>query len=145
MIITKKPLVISFPSIVELTYSFVRFTEEFCRDLGFEQQVIDNVVLSVDEALANAIKHGNRYNPEIYVRLEFDAQPDGLTIRITDQGSGFSLDEVQDPLKDENLLKKGGRGVFLMHSLIEKVDYIPLNPGMCVQLYISYQFKPRSL
>jgi len=142
MVVSKKPLKISFPSILELTDPFVRFTEELCTYLEFDQHVVDNIVLSVDEALVNAIRHGNQNDPTTVVNLEFHLLKKGLKIKIIDRGRGFSPDEVGDPLSEENILKKGGRGVFLMRSLMEKVEFKRLDPGMCVTLYIGYNYQP---
>lgn len=142
MIITQNPIVISFPSILELTDPFVRFTEELCVYLEFERQIVDNVVLAIDEALVNAIRHGNKNDPALYATLEFHMLQEGLKIIVADLGSGFSLDDLADPLDAENLLKRGGRGVFLMKSLMESVEFSFNNPGTKVSLFVSYNYKP---
>lgn len=144
MVVSKIPIKIDFPSVLRLTDPFVRFTEELCLFLGFDRKVVDNVVLAVDEALVNAIRHGNKNNPSLTTTIEFYPQEDGLKIVIQDQGEGFSPDEVGDPLHEENLLRRGGRGVFLMQKLVESAVFSPTESGMCVTLFVSYDFEPAS-
>ena len=66
---------------------------------------------TIDEALVNALKHGNRYDARKKVIVAYEVSPDRITISVTDEGQGFTLEEVPDPTADKNLLKPSGRGV----------------------------------
>lgn len=81
------------------------------------------VGLAVREAVANAIKHGNGVDDSKRVRIEARVEADQVVVRITDQGPGFDLSDVKDPLAPENLLRPGGRGIFYMRQLMDRVDF----------------------
>lgn len=81
------------------------------------------VRLSLEEALVNAVKHGNRMEPEkkVYIACELSAEE--VTIVVEDQGEGFKLEEVPDPTEDENLENPGGRGIMLIRSFMNVIEY----------------------
>lgn len=79
--------------------------------------------LAIEEALANAIKHGNRMDPAKHVTLEFQIDADELRISIHDEGEGFDPEDVPDPTLDENLEKPHGRGVMLMRTYMTDVQF----------------------
>lgn len=79
--------------------------------------------LALEEGLANAIKHGNRLDPEKTVNIKFSVNPDEVHIIITDQGQGFDLAAVPDPTTDEHLEDPSGRGITLMHAYMDEVVY----------------------
>ena len=81
------------------------------------------VRLSLEEALVNAIKHGNRMEPDKKVYIACELTEDEVTVVIEDQGDGFKLEEVPDPTDDENLEKPGGRGIMLIRSFMNGVAY----------------------
>ena len=81
------------------------------------------VRLALEEALVNAIKHGNRMdaNKQVYIACELSA--DEVTVVVEDQGEGFKLEEVPDPTDDDNLEKPGGRGIMLIRSFMTGFGY----------------------
>ena len=85
--------------------------------------------LAVREAVANAIRHGNEADPDRHVEVDLGTEDEEVVIRVRDQGPGFELDDVGDPLDPDNLLKPGGRGIFYMRSLMDTVDYRFDAPG----------------
>jgi serine/threonine-protein kinase RsbW len=82
-----------------------------------------NIPLAVDEALTNAIIHGNRYDPRKKVSVHIYVSSSRFKIRIKDQGDGFDFAAVADPTQGQNLMRPSGRGVFLMQSIMDKVLY----------------------
>ena len=76
-----------------------------------------------EEALRNAMVHGNKSNPDKKVTVETEISEDKVTICVEDEGEGFNPDFLPDPTLDENLLKEGGRGVFLIQHLMDQVSY----------------------
>jgi len=94
----------------------------------FEDREIFSINLSLDEALVNAIKHGNRLDRDKKVRVQFQVQTDRFEIHIADEGPGFDPEQVPDPKTDENLTRPGGRGLLLMrHYMTEVVVHPPGN------------------
>lgn len=81
------------------------------------------VRLSLEEAMVNAIKHGNRMEPDKKVRIVCELTEDEITIVIEDQGEGFELEEVPDPTDEDNLDKPGGRGIMLIRSFMNGFAY----------------------
>lgn len=81
-------------------------------DLSFH-----HLVLAMTEAVVNAIVHGNREDPSKLVKMEISCEWDGIHCSVADQGSGFEPKEVADPVAPENLLKDGGRGVFIIQAV----------------------------
>jgi len=87
------------------------------------------IALAVREAVANAIKHGNRADPSKRVEVEVAVGDCEVKIVVTDQGSGFDPQEVKDPLAPENLMRPNGRGLFFMQSFMDEIDYTFLAEG----------------
>jgi serine/threonine-protein kinase RsbW len=79
--------------------------------------------LALEEALVNAIKHGNQCEPGKTVEVVYHVSPERLSISITDQGPGFDPDDLPDPTEPENLERGCGRGVFLMRNFMTEVAY----------------------
>lgn len=96
--------------------------------LGLDEDSRHWVGIAVREGVANAIKHGNRQDPDKEVEVELAIEGDLAVIRIEDRGEGFDPTQVGDPLKPENLLKPNGRGIFYMKSFMDDIEY-SLRPG----------------
>lgn len=79
--------------------------------------------LAVREAVANAIKHGNRLEPEKRVEIELELEDGQLVVRVRDQGEGFDPEELGDPLAPENRMRPNGRGIFYMKSFMDDIQY----------------------
>jgi len=97
-------------------------------EAGFDEDDQHRIGMAVRECMVNAVVHGNRYNRNkqvhVAVLIEDAAR---FIIRITDQGEGFEVHEVPDPLHDQNLLRHSGRGLFLMGAFMDdmKVRKVP--------------------
>lgn len=89
----------------------------------FDEKDLFAVELALEEALVNAIKHGNQLQPEKKVRVSYTVRPDRFDIRIEDEGVGFCPREVPDPTLPENLDRPCGRGLLLIRSFMTHVDY----------------------
>ncbi len=79
--------------------------------------------LAVEEAIVNAIKHGNQDDPTKFVEVSIKLSKDRMSIQVTDQGNGFNPADVPDPTADENLELPSGRGLMLMRSFMSHVEY----------------------
>lgn len=81
------------------------------------------IKLALEEALNNAIKHGNRMDPRKKVKVAIDIDANRAAMTITDEGNGFDLSKVPDPRADENLERPCGRGIMLMFAYMDEVRY----------------------
>ena len=93
------------------------------------------VRLALDEALANAIHHGNGDDPAKRVTVAFKITPEQVEISICDEGGGFRPGTVPDPTLPDNLCKPNGRGIMLMRAYMSSVSYN--DDGNCVKLVIG--------
>jgi len=82
-----------------------------------------NFRVGLTEALANAMMYGNRHDPSKRVKVEVTFAGGRIQARVTDQGVGFDPETVPDPTSPDNLLKPGGRGLFLMRELCDEVSF----------------------
>jgi serine/threonine-protein kinase RsbW len=82
-----------------------------------------NIPLACDEAITNAIIHGNGSDPEKKVSIQIYISSSRIKVRIKDQGEGFDVSAVADPTEGKNLLRPSGRGVYLMRSIMDSVEY----------------------
>lgn len=82
-----------------------------------------NIPLACDEAITNAIVHGNASDPARKVNIQIYVSPNRFRIRVRDEGQGFRLEDVSDPTRGEALLRASGRGVYLMRSIMDVVEF----------------------
>lgn len=92
-----------------------------------------NLVIALTEAVNNAIVHGNRNDAAKRVHYRVSCRPDGIHCVVEDEGEGFELDDVADPVAPENLLRDGGRGLFIIRALMRDVRTRRLAGGMRVE------------
>jgi serine/threonine-protein kinase RsbW len=90
---------------------------------GWTEGQTFGIHLAVEEALMNAIKHGNQRDPTKKVAVQFDLEDSELRIVVEDEGSGFDPKAVPDPTLDENLELPSGRGLMLMNTFMTSVEY----------------------
>jgi len=90
---------------------------------GYNGSTAFAIRLAVEEALNNAIKHGNCCDASKVVELIFDISPQQAVITIGDQGDGFDPASVPDPTVEENLEKPYGRGIMLMRAYMDEVNF----------------------
>jgi len=126
------------PSTVLTVGQVCRQLLEQVRRRGFEEQDIFAIHLALEEALTNAIHHGNHNDPEKTVSVECLITPEKFDISIADQGSGFDPETLPDPRCGENLYKTEGRGVLLIRAYMDVVEYNTM--GNCLHL-IKYRGK----
>ncbi|RMD97903.1 MAG: ATP-binding protein [Calditrichaeota bacterium] len=99
------------------------FTEKISKAMHFSEGERDSIAIAVTEALNNAILHGNKEDPSKSVEVWISSVKNGIKIVVKDEGEGFDLNAVPNPLEPENLLKESGRGIFILKSLMDHVEY----------------------
>jgi serine/threonine-protein kinase RsbW len=90
---------------------------------NFSEEDIFAIHLAVEEAFINAIKHGNKNEPSKAVKIDYAIEADKIEICMTDEGSGFDPEVIPDPRYGDNLYKPAGRGMLLMKSFMDVVEY----------------------
>ena len=96
------------------------------------QHDIFSVHLALEEALVNAIKHGNRLDSAKHVRIACRMSPDLLRVEISDEGEGFDPSAIPDPTEPDRIETPTGRGIMLMRRFMSRVEYNQV--GNCVVL-----------
>jgi serine/threonine-protein kinase RsbW len=113
----------SISSKIEEIDEAVQKATAFASDAGFADDALFGIDMAVREALANAVKHGNKLDETKQVEVTLVNRAGGLEIMIRDFGEGFDVSEVPDPTNPENLLKASGRGILFMHNFVDKVEW----------------------
>jgi serine/threonine-protein kinase RsbW len=98
----------------------------------FSSAEIFGIQLAIEEAMVNAVEHGNGGDPAKHVTVEYSIDPGLFEIAITDEGPGFKLQDVPDPCSDEGLSRASGRGIALMRAYMDRVEYN--DAGNCVRM-----------
>ncbi|MBM4052774.1 MAG: ATP-binding protein [Planctomycetes bacterium] len=106
--------------------------EEAMAQHGYGREALFAVRLALEEALVNAIRHGNRHVPGGQVDFRWSVDGDEARFEVRDQGDGFDPDAVPDPTHDDNLEIPSGRGIMLMKAYMSEVAY--RDPGNHVSM-----------
>ena len=97
---------------------------ELCNSAEVEEETTYWVGMAMREALANAIKHGNKLNPDKSVFVRVCVEPkEELEIEVEDEGDGFDPGQIADPTSPANLMRSSGRGVFYMRQFMDEVKF----------------------
>ena len=129
---TKK---LNLPSRIESVAEAAAGAEEFGRSIGLADDAMYAIDLAVRESVANAVKHGNKFDETKTVEVTFTDTGNGIEITVRDFGTGFSVEEIPDPTQRENLLKTNGRGILFMRSFMDEVDWEqPDGGGLIVKM-----------
>jgi serine/threonine-protein kinase RsbW len=116
--------------------------EKLATEAGLDEDQCFHVAMAVREAAVNAVLHGNDYDPEKKISASFENTGKSLVITIADQGEGVDLQKLPDPLAPENLLRGTGRGIFLIRSFMDEVNFRQLHPG--TELILVKHLTPQS-
>jgi serine/threonine-protein kinase RsbW len=111
----------------------VNLAEEMClrvaEAVGFNEDECYRIGMSVREGVINAFHYGNQEKPNKKIHLALDLTQEKMIIHVMDEGKGFKLSDVPDPLAEENLLSTSGRGIFLMRTFMDEFDVVPGRTG----------------
>ena len=93
-----------------------------------------SIMIAATEAVNNAIIHGNKLDNRKIVSMVVEASSQLITIEVKDSGNGFDFNDIADPRIPENLLKEGGRGIFLIRQIADRVEFCCSNSGSKVYM-----------
>ena len=126
---------LSIPSEFEAVQRVESLIDTVCERLDVNEDSYGNVLIAVTEAVNNAIIHGNKLNKSLNVDLFVGDKETDFCFSVKDHGDGFNFNNLPDPTAPENINKEDGRGIFLMRSLAEEVEFD--NEGRDVNIYFS--------
>lgn len=126
---------LSIPSEFEAVQRVESLIDNVCERLCVNEDSYGNVLIAVTEAVNNAIIHGNKMNRDLNVDLYVGDKETDFCFSVKDHGDGFNFNNLPDPTAPENINKEDGRGIFLMRSLAEEVEFD--NEGRDVNIYFS--------
>jgi len=106
--------------------------QQLLRSNHVSPQEVFSIKLALEEALINAIKHGNQMDRSKKVQVLYRVAAGFFEVRVTDEGSGFDPNDVPDPTAVENLERPCGRGLMLMRHYMSEVVYN--RTGNCVAM-----------
>jgi serine/threonine-protein kinase RsbW len=126
-----KPILVldqKYPSTLDSVDQAEAIIMESAAAAGFDEDDQHRISMAFRECMVNAVVHGNRYNKNKRVAVHAE-RGDELTIQITDEGEGFEVQAVPDPLETDNLLRHSGRGLFLMGAFMDDMKVRKLEPN----------------
>ena len=104
-------------------------------DMNIDETKFPDILISLTEAVNNAILHGNNADESKTVEISMEGKTSGVAISVTDEGKGFDPNEIPDPTAPENIECCGGRGVFIMSRLADRISFE--NNGSTVQMFFK--------
>ena len=118
---------------LETQVESVNLAEEMCLRVaeaaGFGEDDCYRIGMSVREGVINAFHYGNQERPDKKIYLAVDLTAEKMIIHVLDEGTGFNLSDIPDPLAEENLLSTSGRGIFLMRAFMDEFDVLSGKTG----------------
>jgi anti-sigma regulatory factor (Ser/Thr protein kinase) len=113
------------------------FLEEIQKFIDINEDILDKIMISITEGVNNGIIHGNASNPAKTVLLTCNCYVDYLEFIIQDEGPGFDPEELPDPFHEDNILNEGGRGVLIINTMMDEVEYKRTKNGMNITMRIA--------
>jgi serine/threonine-protein kinase RsbW len=101
-----------------------RLIEEVCDDYNLNHNYLGCITVALTEAFSNALEHGNKNNPDKMIDIHFEKSSTGLSFRMKDEGDGFDFKSIPDVKDDGKEKVFPGRGIFLIKTLADEVNYV---------------------
>ncbi len=111
------------PGLISLMHGILDYLMRRIEKIGVVNSENSNLFIALDEAFVNAVKHGNKFDPTKFVRITAEVSTKEARFTIEDEGEGFNIAEIPDPTNTENLFKTSGRGVLIIHNVMDEVRY----------------------
>jgi serine/threonine-protein kinase RsbW len=134
-----KPKILPDGIVIPSSTSFLADVDQYLEDklaaAGIDSSTIADVAISVSELVNNAIVHGNKRDITKRVDVRLAVSSSEVRVVVCDQGNGFDLTLVKDPIEDDNLLREVGRGLFIVRNFVNEVRVTPApSGGTCVEI-----------
>jgi serine/threonine-protein kinase RsbW len=100
-----------------------QFVRDIFRQFGIEEMLYGKVILCLNEAVKNAIEHGNKFDKEKFVTIQSCFNSDYLFFKVIDQGNGFDYHSIPNPTLNINIKSESGRGIHIIKSICEKTIF----------------------
>jgi serine/threonine-protein kinase RsbW len=127
--VTEQTTRLVLPSHIEAVGAAAAAVTGFVQSCGIGEEAAFGIEMAVREAVTNALVHGNQEDETKSVEVIFNCPGNALEIEVRDQGEGFDPTGVPDPTDPVNVLKPSGRGIFLMRSFMDKVEWFARPEG----------------
>jgi serine/threonine-protein kinase RsbW len=111
------------PSALSLMHIVLEYLIKRVEKVGVCKPEKSNLFVALDEAFVNAVKHGNKFDAGKLIRITADVSETEAKFTIEDEGEGFDVNSIPDPLDPENLFKPTGRGVLFIYNIMDEVTY----------------------
>ncbi|HNV95170.1 MAG TPA: ATP-binding protein [Bacteroidales bacterium] len=128
---------IQFPSKIENISIIERLVDELTQQYQINSEIYGNMLVSMVEAVNNAIIHGNKLDENKSVEVEYEIENGIFTFSIKDEGNGFDYKKLPDPTTPENIEKPHGRGIFLISHLVDELSFEDNGSKLCVKIKIN--------
>jgi serine/threonine-protein kinase RsbW len=116
-------IVFELPSDLALMNGVLEYLQERVSKLGLIKPERSNLFVALDEAFVNAVKHGNKNDPNKLLKITAELSPKEACFTVEDEGEGFDIREIPDPCDPANLFRTSGRGVLLIYNIMDEVEY----------------------
>ena len=114
---------------------------DLCAQVGCPREDEYWLVTALREAVANAVRHGNRQDPTRTIKVDLGFDDRACVIRVEDEGEGFDYEHLPDPTAPENLLRPSGRGIFYMKQFMSSVEFSRI-PGGGTAVVMTRRLEP---
>jgi serine/threonine-protein kinase RsbW len=111
------------PGVISVMHVVLEYLMNRVDKLGVVKAEQSNLFVALDEAFVNAVKHGNKFDASKNIRIAADVSKSEARFTIEDEGEGFDVDNIPDPLDPQNLFKPSGRGVLFIYNIMDEVKY----------------------
>lgn len=123
---------LTIPSIPSRIAEVESFLQKAVNTININPERYPDILISLTEAVNNAIIHGNKEDRDKLVRIKMEREKRIIKFTVSDEGRGFNIEKIPDPTAPENLECCGGRGVFIMSRLADKISF--QNNGSTVEM-----------
>ncbi|MBI5464576.1 MAG: ATP-binding protein [Ignavibacteriales bacterium] len=146
MVSYSRKIAIRIQSRTENLQQVRNFVAEAAREFGFSDDETSNIVLSVDEACTNIIKHAYQFATDRHISIDILRERNSFEVRIQDNGKPFDPESIRTPDLKEHLshYRRGGLGVYLMRRLMDRVEY-NFVPGKVNEVRLVKNLSPASM
>ena len=114
------------------------FVQNYADKFGLDSEITSKIVLAVDEACTNIIKHAYRYSPDGKITVKLKTDKKKFSVTIIDEGGHFDPQQIPDPVLEKMQKRGGGLGMFLMKKLMDEVEYSNLTGNRNKVVLVKY-------